>query len=96
MILFPGKHKFRRDSEPSRPCVVDYASVSACGPSYVKVLVNNKLVEHVYVGSYSPHTWWGNNPLLGKDEPEPGQEVVIFVGEDAIFRIESNLIHEMG
>jgi len=96
MILYEGIHKFRRDKELLRPIVIDYASVSALSPSELKVFVGDKLVEHVYVGIYSPHTWWGNNSLFGRNEPLPGEEFTVIVGKSAIFRIEGEWFEKVG
>lgn len=96
MLLFPGTHSFRRDANPNRPCTIDYMSVSAAAPSTLKVFVNAFLVEFVYVGAYSPHTWWGNNPIVAEAQmPQPGETVIIEVGEQAICRIESNLLPDL-
>ena len=72
--------------------VVDYASASAKEPSYIKVWIGAELIEEVYIGSYSPHTWWSNNPLFGSKEPDPGGTATIEVGPNALLRLESNLI----
>ena len=93
MILRPGTHRLRRATDPNTPFVLDYASVSASSPTVVRVFVGDTLVEEVYVGPYSPHTWWANNPLMTERQiPAPGERVTIEVGGGAIFRLESNLL----
>jgi len=92
MILGPGTHRLRRSGDADRPFVLEYASVSAQQPSRLRVWVGDALVEDVYVGAHSPHTWWSNNPLLTEAQyPPPGGEVVIEVGEGAVLRLEANL-----
>lgn len=91
MLLRTGRHPFRRDEEPSRPLMINYVSVSASAQSFVKVSVHSKVIEEVFVGPYSPHTWWGNNPLMTDDDTKPGDYITIEVGPNAIMRIESNL-----
>ncbi len=91
MLFGPGKYTLYRDLDPLRPCCVDYASISAHTPSTLQVWVGNDLIESVYVGAYSPHTWWSGNSLLGYRELVCGESLTIEVGEGAIFRLESNL-----
>ena len=92
MLLGPGHHVLLRPADPNVPFILDWASVSASIPSKVRVIIGGRMIEAVYVGAYSPHTWWGNNPLINpRDEPVPGQSVEIEVEEGAILRIESNL-----
>lgn len=89
MILKPGTHVLQRAEDANRPCSIEYASVSASAPTTLQVLLGEEIIEDVHVGTYSPHTWWINNPLLGiKQVPDPSQRVTIIVGENAIFRIE--------
>ena len=92
MLLGPGVHVLRRRSDTNVPFLLDWASVSATAPSSLVVVVGAKVVETVFVGPYSPHTWWASNPIIGpREAPEPGQVVAIHVGPDAMSRIESNL-----
>ena len=70
---------------------LDWASVSATEPSYVKVWLDDVLTESVFVGAYSPHTWWLSNPLLGCCALGSEQIITIEVGNGAIFRVEGSL-----
>ncbi len=95
MILRQGVHTLRRDCNIDRPMTLDWASVSASSPSRVTVrLEEGEVIEDVFVGPYSPHTWWSSNSLLHKIELEPEQAIVIVIGRDAIMRIETNLVKE--
>ncbi len=77
---------------------VDWASVSACEPSWIKVYVvkgemEPELVEDQYVGAWSPHTWWTSNSLLGRkaDGGGGGIEIIVVLGPNTKFRIEGHL-----
>lgn len=95
MLLREGMHIFRRDPDPNKPFVLDYASASSPKPSYVRVWSELKEIEYCFIGPSSPHTWWGNNPLLTeRDIPEPGQWIEVEIGPYAVLRLESNLIYE--
>lgn len=88
MVLYEGRHTFYRDPDASRPFVVDYVSVSAAAPTQMRVTVGTTLIEHVHVGPFSPHTWWGNNGLFERHEPLPGERFTIELGPAAILRLE--------
>lgn len=90
MLLYPGRHKLILDE--SGLASLDWASCSSAASSYIKVWFDGELVEDVVVGAHSPHTWWGNNPLLGSKSLKPGSLIEIEVGHDAIMRIEGNLV----
>lgn len=90
MLLYPGKHKLVLDQ--SGLANLEWASVSASSPTRVKVWLDGELLEEVLVGPYSPHTWWGNNPLLGGRPLTQKSVLEIEVGEAAILRIEGNLV----
>lgn len=92
LIYGPKVIVLQRDADPNKPCVIDFASVSASEPSRVTAKLNDEIVEDAYVGTFSPHTWWSNNPLLGRQEMKPEDKLTIEVGPHAIFRIEHNLI----
>ena len=87
----PGTFKYRLRSGD-----IDYASISASEKSWVKAWVvrngQSTLVEDQFVGEYSPHTWWSNNALLGR-ECSMGQdfEIVIELGPGTQFRLEGDI-----
>lgn len=70
---------------------LDFVSASARVPSSVRVWYGAELIEDVYVGAYSPHTWWGGNSLMGRVSPVTGGVLTIEVGPDAKVRIEGDL-----
>lgn len=90
MLLREGTHTLRLDK--SGLANLDWASVSAIKPSSVRVWLDDELVEDVFVGPYSPHTWWGNNPLLGSRPLTADSVIKIEVGPAAILRIEGTLV----
>lgn len=90
MLLYPGQYRLVLDK--SGLANLDWASVSASAPSFVRIWFDGDLVEDVFVGAYSPHTWWGNNPLLGSRSLTPESTVRVEVGPNAIVRIEGNLV----
>lgn len=90
MLLYPGLHVLKVDD--SGLMNLDWASVSASAPSFLKVRLNDDLIEDVFVGAYSPHTWWGNNPLIPPARLVPQSRIVIEVGPGAVLRIEGNLV----
>lgn len=89
MILGPGTHRFRVSSDLYAP---DYVSVSARAPSTLTVLVNEEIVEDVFVGSHSPHTWWTHNSLFGRRRLTVGDIIEIQVGPDVKLRIEGETL----
>lgn len=98
MVLAPGLHTFRRDPEPHRPATVLYASASAPEPSWLRAALDRGhgavLIEEVFLGASSPHTWWGNNPLFTDELLSTltvEDRLLIEVGPGARLRLETNL-----
>lgn len=90
----PGTHILRRIGSPDT-FSVDYASVSARESSFVRVAVGDEEVEYVYVGPYSPHTWWSGNALFGRRGPAVDEVVTIEVGPAAVFRLEGDFREDL-
>lgn len=58
MILQKGIHKFKA-VEPN----LEYACVTAPGPTVVTIRRNGELEDLVYV-EHTTHTWWSSNPMF--------------------------------
>jgi hypothetical protein len=91
MILEPGRYRLRRKQDEGIPVWVDYASVSAQSGSRVTVWVNDERIEDIYVGPYSPHTWWAGNALFGVHQLSLTDTVTIHITGEALMRLESNM-----
>jgi hypothetical protein len=92
-----AKYEFKRAGDLKVPFLLEYASVSARIPSRVRVSLNDEIIEDVYIGPYTPHTWWSSNALIPESRwPKADVVVTIEVGAGAILRLESNLLAVAG
>ncbi len=88
MILTgPGQFLFRFTD----PGNLDFASASASEGSFVRAWYDDELIEDVFIGPYSPHTWWVGNGLIGRKSPVPGAQLMLEVGAHVKVRIEGDL-----
>ena len=91
-MILEGPGTFFLELDPGDCQAIDFASMSARAPSFIKVEVDGELVESAYIGPYgSPHTWWNGNALLGRKQLLPGTQIKIELGPDVLLRIDGDV-----
>ena len=92
-MVLSGPGKFALQLQRDHNCqMIDWASLSASEPSWLKAWWRDELVEHVHIGPYgSPHTWWQGNALMGRHGLEPNGVLRIELGPGTKLRIEGDI-----
>lgn len=90
-MILSGPGVFVLRAKPGDSLMLDWASVSAKQPSFIRVWYGEMLVEDAFIGAYSPHTWWLGNDLLGRQRLQIGSLLKIELGDGLKMRIEGDL-----
>lgn len=83
-----GERLVERKNELKTPIGIRYASVTAPGVVKCSVLVDGDLVDEVWAGNGSSHSWWENagGPLC--PPLQPGQTLAVDVSGPASVRVD--------